>query len=130
MKKTYDIRNIYVATIAKQSDVESTRHIEGKILTYYTDDWDYSDDKIGLFVKTIRGYKHILTGIIYDLASYKTGGEFVIIPEEIYEVCKYDINLAKHLVIKNNSYRLTLDQINHMEDRFNNELKCDDELNV
>ena len=89
----------------------------------YSYDWNYFDDeKLGLFVKTVGGYKHILTGVTYNLANRKTGLQFVIKPDTLYEVCKYDRNLAKHIITKNNSYRVTLDQINYMEDRFNNDI--------
>ena len=135
MERTYDIRNIYVATIAKQGRVRELVQREAGFLfrDIYTYDWDYSDEKLGLFVKTIGGYKHILTGTIYKVANRKTGSEFVVEPEEIHEVCKYDKNLAKFLITNNKSYRITLNQINYMEDRFNSELEPDleeDELNV
>ena len=135
MKRTYDIRNIYVAKIARQGDVyefqEPVFHpwYDGVKSFKKGYNWDYSDEKLGLFVKTIGGYKHILTGTTYKVANRKTGGEFVVDPEEIHEVCKYDKNLAKFLITNNNTYRITLEQIYYMEDRFNNELKTDLEEN-
>lgn len=97
----------------------------------YSYDWGYYDDKkIGLFVKTVGGYKHILTGTTYNIANKNSGCQFVIEPDTLHQLCKYDRNLAKHFITKNGSYKLTLDQIDYMEDRFNNEIKADDELEV
>lgn len=132
MTKSYDIRNIYVATIAKQGKVRTyvKRGAGFLFRDIYSYDWDYNDEKIGLFVKTIGGYKHILTGTTYNIANRKSALQFVIKSDTLHEVCKYDRNLTKHFVTKNNSYRVTLDQINYMEDRFNNELKTEEDLNV
>lgn len=134
MTKSYDIRNIYVATVAKQSKVRQIGTYKKALFLVVAEiancDWDFSDEKIGLFVKTIGGYKHILTDTIYKIPTCKTGGQYVIKPDEIHELCKYDRNLAKHFITKNNSYRVTLDQISYMEDRFNNELKTEEDLNV
>ena len=123
---------IYVATIAKQGKVRTYVKREAGFLyrDIYSYDWDYSDEKIGLFVKTIGGYKHILTGTTYNIANRKSGLQFVIKSDTLHEVCKYDRNLTKRFITKNNSYRVTLDQINYMEDRFNNELKTEEDLNV
>jgi len=128
MEKTYDIRNIYVATIAKQGEVqEYIHHVTG--IDIHTYDWNYGNEsKLGLFVKTLGGYKHILTGTNYKIANRKTAGQFVIKPNEIYEVCKYDKDIAKFLIQSNKSYRITLRQIDYLEDRFNSELNEDDEL--
>ena len=145
MTKKYDIRNLYVATIAKQGDVkEHVRQLRcySRLLRreYYEDektyDWGYSDEKLGIFVAEISGcgriigYKHILTDTVYYFPTKCSGGQYVTKPNETYELCKYDKDLAKHFIMKNKSYKVNLEQINYMEDRFNNELKADDELNV
>lgn len=145
MTKKYDIRDLYVATIAKQGDVKGyIKKIKcyTSILKqmYYENvqcyDWDYSDEKLGIFIPEksscgrIIGYKHILTDTIYYLPIKYTGGQYVIKPNEIHELCKYDKELAKHFIMKNKSYRVKLDQIDYMEDRFNNDNKVEDEYNV
>ncbi len=146
MTKKYDIRNLYVATIAKQGEV---REYVAERKTYYSRltketwhediknyNWDYSDEKVGIFVEVesrcgrIVGYKHVLTDTIYYFPTRCSSGQYVLKPHEVHELCKYNKDIAKHFIAKNGSYRITREQINYLEDRFNDELKADDELNV
>jgi len=140
MKNNYDIRGIYVGSITKQTEVrEDVKYYVNYsdsstgFLTERDSKWDYEgQDKIGLFVKTINGYKHILTGEVYRTPTRKTGNQYVVLDESLIALAKYDINIAKHFVQKNKSYKISVEQIDYLENRFNDELNAenDESLNV
>lgn len=132
MKLNYDVRTIYVGTIAKQTEVKEYVNYGDFSTGFLTErdyKWDYEkDNKIGLFVKTINGYMHILTGALFKTPTRRTGNQHVVLKDSLTELAKYDTNIVKHFVQKNNSYRISLEQIDYLENRFNDELNAENEV--
>lgn len=133
MKSSYDVRNIYVGTIAKQTKVKEYVNYGDFSTGFLTErdyKWDYEKlNEIGLFVKTINGYKHILTGAVYKTPTRKTGNQYVVLDDSLTELSKYAKNIVAHLIQNNNSSKLTVKQIAYLENRFNNELNDENNIN-
>ena len=123
MKKV-DIRKIYICEILKQTGVRKIQ--DNNIVLghdpYYV--WDYEDQsQLGLFTRTLGGYKHILTDTIYPKPSKRTGNKHVINPDNIEEFVKMERALASHLVEKHQSYNMDISIIKTLEERINNDKK-------
>ena len=121
--KTVDIRKIYVGEILKQKDVYE-RHIECPWFTLFFAEksyvWDYEEDsQLGLFVRVLGGYKHILTDTIYPKPSKRTENKYVINPDNIEELVKCERELCSHLIEKYQSYNIDYGTIKAVEDRIN-----------
>ena len=91
IEKKYNIDNIYVGLIGRQYETrpKTTEELfedclaeSAGTLVYR---WAYKpvDQPIGLFVKTIGGYKRISMGQKYKMASYNTMGQIVILKDKI-----------------------------------------------
>ena len=122
MKKV-DIRNIYVGEILKQTSVKETMSgdstFDGPLYT-----WDYEDQsQLGLFTRTLGGYKHILTDTIYPKPSKRNGNKHVINPDNIEEFVKRERALASHLIEKYQSYDMDISVIKALEERINSDAK-------
>lgn len=112
-EKTYNINKLYVGYIAIQSVVE-------EIYSYPCDlvySWKYTPIRLGMFIKTPMGYKHILTDTYYKKASRKTGNQVVIVEKNTTPLVKYDLTLVEKL-ISNNITNLTKDQIKKLEENY------------
>lgn len=117
-EKTYNIKKLYVCYIAIQSQVHEEwigKHYALEEATLYT--WKYKPLQVGLFIKTPRGYKHILTDTYYKKANYKTGGQIIIVEKHTTPFTQYDLNLAEKL-ITNNITNLNITQIKKLEERY------------
>ena len=101
--KTYDIRNIYVGMVARQINLEQ---VDKQIYQ-----WGYNYTRVGLFVKTILGYKDIFSGEIYPVASHKTKGQIVIAREQIYPLALWDSSYTNYILKVNNSMKATKPQL-------------------
>lgn len=123
MKKV-DIRKIYICEILKQTGV---RKIQDNNIVFGHDPyyvWDYEDQsQLGLFTRTLGGYKHILTDTIYPKPSKRTGNKHVINPDNIEEFVKMERALASHLVEKYQSYDMDISVIKTLEERINSDKK-------
>ena len=114
MEKTYNINDIYVGDITRKSKLQ---------------DNDYADNykKVGLFVKTLFGYKHILTGATYGITSSKSDCNKTLKSTQICKVTDYDNDIVKlvfkNIMINRSSYRISLYEIDYLEYVLNNELK-------
>ena len=137
MKKV-DIRKIYVGEIAKQSKVSYEKNnvtVLGKNYEYQTNhSWTYeSDIYYGLFKKVLYGlnvaYKHILTDTTYFEANYASGNHYVVIPESIEKLTQKEVEFCSHLISKNKSFNIDIDQIQNIEEHINEEHKCSKEDN-
>ena len=126
MKKT-DIRNIYVCEILKQSKVEE--HDDYYWGTSYT--WGYEKDStMGLFVRALGGYKHILTDTIYPKPSNKTGNKYVINPDNMEKLTTHQRELCSHIINENKSFYIDSDTIKYLEDRINNEKNLENQEEI
>lgn len=117
-EKTYNIKKLYVGYIAIQSQVHEEwigKHYALEEATSYT--WTYKPLKLGMFIKTQRGYKHILTDTYYKKANYKTGGEIVIVEKNTTKLTQYDLSLTEKLVA-NNITHINRAQIKLLEERY------------
>ena len=128
MKNKVDIREIYVCEILKQSSV--TKVVDNNIVfghdPYY--EWNYDDKtQLGLFVRVLGGYKHIVTDTVYPKPSKRTGNKHVINPDNIELFTTKERNLANHLIEKYQSYFLDIYTIKALEDRINEEKDYVDE---
>jgi len=131
MKKV-DIRNIYECEILKQTKVIKIQ--DNNIVfghdPYYS--WTYEEDQsqLGLFVRVLGGYKHIVTDTIYPKPSKKTGNKHVINPDNIERFVIKERELANHLIEKYQSYDMDIGVIKALEERINDdhnfELEDDD----
>ena len=122
--KNVDIRKIYICEILKQTAVRKIK--DNNIVLghdpYYV--WDYEDQsQLGLFTRTLGGYKHILTGTIYPKPSKRTGNKHVINPDNIEEFVKRERALASHLIEKYQSYDMDRSVIKALEERINSDAK-------
>ena len=122
--KTVDIRKIYVGEILKQTEVRTKldwNAWDGIFGPEKSICWDYEKDtQLGLFVRVLGGYKHILTDTIYPKPSKRTGNKYVINPENIEELVKCERELCTHLKDKYQSYNMDISVIKAIEDRLNN----------
>ena len=122
---TVDMRKIYILEIVKQTKVN--KYIDTQSLTFWPKasvsyHWNYEQTgNFGLFVKTMGGFKHILTNTIYPLPSKNTGLNYVVNPDNITLFVQEEGSLANHLYVKNKSYKLSMDEIEHLEERINKE---------
>ena len=112
--KTYDIRNIYVGMVAKQTNLEQ---LDKQIYQ-----WGYDYTRVGLFVKTLLGYKDMFSGEIYQVASHKTKGQIVIAREQIYPLAHWDSTYTNYILNVNNSMRATKPQLEFILDALNKEM--------
>lgn len=143
MKKV-DIRKIYVCQIVKLNDVYYKKTDEDDVsylmgrrivlgkLTKRFYEIDQQDISFGLFVKSLTGYKHILTGTKYKLgySEFASAGEYVINPENIELLTKKERNICVHVIRKYGSYDMDIDVIKALEDRINDNLECYDEEEI
>lgn len=118
--KKIDIRKIYVGEILKQTSVKKIT--DNNVVLghdpYYV--WNYENfSQIGLFYKTLSGYKHILTDTIYPKPSKRTGRKYVINPENVEELVKCERTLCSNLVNKYHSYLVDYDVVKSIEDKIN-----------
>lgn len=135
--KKIDIRKIYVCEIMKISDIYSVKTDEDDVayllgraistgkktqIFYETEDNNVS---FGLFIKGITGYKHILTGVKYKLASSPliSVGEQVLNPDNIELLTKRERVLASHLIDKYQSFDMDISVIKALEERINRNAK-------
>jgi hypothetical protein len=121
MKKV-DIRKVYVGEILKQGEV--TKIQDNNIVLghdpYYV--WNYDDEtQLGLFVRVLGGWKHILTDTIYQKLSKRTGNKHVINPDYIEEFVKTERVLANHIINKYKTFYMDMDVIKALEERINEE---------
>lgn len=121
MKKEthYRIKNLYVGYIALQSNVKMEyvgMHYALSETYFYS--WKYAPLKLGIFVKTPFGYKHILTDTYYKTANYKTGGELVIVKANTHKLTMFEPKLCEKLISNNIPY-LTCKQISKLENKYN-----------
>ena len=124
--KGYRAKDVYLCHIAYQSTVDETE------VGYWGDinyEWKYypSTIKVALCVKTLKGFKHILSGNIYKVASYKTGNQYVIQRKAITPWLKADDRVAKAIMKKKGSLniRIPMEIIEKFENKYNNELQKD-----
>ena len=114
----YNINNLYVGLIAQQSGVTIPQkedfYFFGEVPNYT---WTYSPVKMGIFIKTIRGYKHVLSGTYYRIAGKMTGNKTVIAKNNIQPFTQFDseltLALTKHKQLHLNTY-----QIKKLEERY------------
>lgn len=122
MKKV-DIRKIYVGEILKQNEVYQRQSQETGDTIFFQDKshvWDYEKkSQIGLFVRVLGGYKHILTDTIYPKPSKRTGNKYVINPNNIEELVKKERALASHLINKYQSYYIDTTVLEVLEEDLN-----------
>ncbi|MBQ7880426.1 MAG: hypothetical protein IJ358_01100 [Clostridia bacterium] len=118
MEKKYKAKNIYLCHIAFQLDVEEVG-FDG-----YRFKWDYapSTERIALCVKTIYGLKQITTGKIFNLASYDTAQQMVIMrPILKWEVA--DRKIAKAIEDNKELYKnMPVSVIERYEEHYNQQL--------
>lgn len=135
--KKFDIRKIYVCQIQEvsnlfeeQTDEDEIVHIHGrrlvvgkKIQGFY--ELNENNVSYGLFVKGLTGFKHILTGSKYRVATNSSIsiGEHVINPKHIELLTKKEKGLASHLIDKYQSYYMDFSVIKALEERINNNAK-------
>lgn len=136
MKKV-DIRKIYVCQIQEisnlfeeQTNEDEIGYIHGirlvlgkKIQGFY--ELNENDVTYGLFVKGATGFKHILTGSKYSVATNSSIsiGEHVINPKHIELLTKKERALASHLIDKYQSYYMDFSVIKALEERINSDAK-------
>lgn len=129
--KKIDLRKVYVCEIAKQTGSLKNGEVVlvwGKPIVDY--DYTYVYDKksqYGLFKKTLSGYKHILTGTNYLVASNNAVGEYVVIPESVEQLVQKERALCIHLINKYKSYNMDMDVIKCLEERVNEDAQADNE---
>ena len=130
MKKKYDLRKVLVCEIRKQSPMK----LDLGVIKTWADLNDCVDNaKIrfeedfyyGLFLKTLTGYKHIMTDIKYSLASQNTAGEIVLVPDQIVELAKLEPALISHLIGKY-GYNVDKEVICYLENRINTDFKSNE----
>ena len=123
--KKIDIRKIYVGEILKQNEVYQKQRQDDIIFFAYTSYvWDYEkESQLGLFVRVLGWYKHILTDTIYPKPSKRTGNKHVINPNNIEELVKKERALTSHLVNKYQSYYMDTSVIQALEERINSDAK-------
>lgn len=135
-EKKIDPNNIYVGIIGRQHKAQATTKNEiiedtislsmGNIIYR----WNYKpvDRPIGLFVKTIGGYKRISSGEKYRVATYKTMDKVVIMKGKILPL----INVYSGLYwrIKDNYKHITPEKVKFFEDKLNeNQVFVDKAIN-
>lgn len=119
MKSKYNIKNLYIGYIAHQSN--PTIQYVGMhyaLSETYLYSWKYTPLKLGFFIKTPLGYKHILSNTYYKTANYKTGGEIVLVKTNTHKLTKFDPALCEKLISINIPY-LTNGQISSLEYKYN-----------
>ena len=124
--KRVDMRKIYICEIVRQSKVDVEKEqivVYGKTFDAIKNvTWTYEHiNEWGLFIKTLLGYKHILTGVTYSTPASDTGGQRVVNTSNIEKFAQAERNLAIHFVQKNQSYNLNMLEIEYLEERINNE---------
>lgn len=124
-----DIRKVYVCEILKQTEVRKivdNRHLVLGHDPYYL--WDYEDEKqLGLFVRTLGGYKHILTDTVYPKPTKRTGNKHVINPDTIEEFVKCERERANHLLNKYKTFYMDMDVIQALEETINEDANFKDD---
>ena len=127
--KNIDLRKVYVCEILKQSEVkliDDTDILLGKEPKYT---WSFEkESKLGLFLKTIFGYKHILTDTIYPLPSKRTGNSYVINPQNTEKLTKKERALCSLLIEQHRSYNVTLSRIRLIEEHINDMQQSKDSM--
>ena len=111
-EKEFDIREIYVAIVVNQTQVRTEVVDPTDWLSDENWVWEYETLNIDnmpkkLFIKTLTGYKHILTDTIYKKSSHKTGGQIVIDRNNIYEFTKACPDITRFL-LNNNKYKVSI----------------------
>ena len=122
-EKEFDIRDLYVGIVVKQTQVRTEAvdptdwlSDENWVWEYETLEGDNMPKKI--FIKTLTGYKHILTDTIYKKSSHKTGGQIVIDRNKIHEFTKVCPDITKFL-IKNNKTKVPISWVEMIERSIN-----------
>lgn len=125
MEKTYDLLKLYIAPIAKQTEVQrkypSQYDISGKI-EYQ---WGYEpldgEEQIyrGVFVKTLKGYKRLSTGEIYNVPTKFTAGKTVIVESQMERFLENDMDLGRHLIQLYHSRKIPLEAMETIEKHIN-----------
>jgi len=117
MEKSYDIRNVYVGFIARQSEVTKCGYqqdLNGNFRKTFK--WSYMPIDVALFTKNILGeYKSVSTGEKYVEANEKTGGQVVLVRNRIMQLSDYDSHYVQYLIAENNSYKARKSQLEHVE---------------
>ena len=140
MKKV-DIRKIYVCQIQvvtnlfeEKTDEDEIVCLQGRRLVVGKKTqgfYELGENNVsyGLFAKGLKGYRHILTGSKYIDATNSsiTVGEHVINPKYIELLTKKERNICAHVIRKYGSYDMDMDVIKALEDRINDDLKCEEE---
>ena len=136
--KTFDIRKIYVCQIQvvnnlfeEQTDEDETVCLNGRRLVIGKKTqgfYELNENNVtyGLFVKGLTGFRHILTGCKYRVATNSSIsiGEYVINPKHIELLTKKERVLASHLIDKYQSYDMDFSVIKKLEERINSDAKC------
>ena len=115
MIEKYDIRKIYIGYVSKHIDIVKDEYDE--TISYYK--YDTDDTKIGLFVRSLLGFKHILTGKTYKIASKFSLHKVVIERDRIFDFILYDKKMSRTILQQTKSYELTLEQIEQIEKGLN-----------
>ena len=131
--KKIDIRKIYVCQIQVVSNLFEEKTDEDVVVSlrgrrvvvgkktqgFY--ELDEKDVTYGLFIKGVTGFKHILTGSKYSVATNPSIsiGEHVINPKHIELLTKRERALATHLINKYQSYDMDISIIQALEERVN-----------
>ena len=122
-EKEFDIRDMYVAIVVKQTQVRMEVVDPTDLLSDENWVWEYETLNVDnmpkkLFIKTLTGYKHILTDTIYKKSSHKTGGQIVINRNKIYEFTKACPDITKFLQ-QNNKHKVPLSWVEMIERSIN-----------
>ncbi len=132
--KKIDIRKIYICELRQLKDIdligfkeEVVTYTGGKILMPVYDkipQYIFRFEKgkrLGLFMQTISGYKHILTEVKYNLPepSKEYIGKQVINPYKIVKFTEQKPELASILFNEYQSYKIGVDTINEIENKIN-----------
>ena len=125
LEKKYDLNNVYIGLIGRQYKKEATTKneiLEDLIAVSYGNiiyRWGYKpvDRTIGLFVKTIGGYKRISSGEKYKEANHKTIGEVVLVKDKILPLINVYADLYWRL--KEKYKYITPEKARFFEDKLN-----------
>lgn len=136
IEKKFDINKVYVGIIGKQYETKAQTQaeiMEDLVSSSWGDliyRWKYKpvDKPIGLFVKTIGGYKRITSGEIYKESTHKTMDKIVIVKGKVLPL----INVYSDLywTIKEKSNYINLKEARLIEKQLNeNNVALDKVLN-
>lgn len=115
-EKNYNVKDLYVGYIALQSGVTIPFREEPFIFGEKPDyTWTCKQTQFGFFVKTIKGFKHVLTNKYYPVASYRTGHKLVI--TDIKKFTQFEKRFCDSLI--SSGSKLDKERIELLEERYN-----------